>query len=75
MPERGIYNFDPGAFFGIYRPDTFWLDESQAQASAERTLMLQYLLRRLLTMATTLVAISILVFIIIQLPPGDYLTS
>ena len=20
VPERGIYNFDPGAFFGIYRP-------------------------------------------------------
>ncbi len=37
--------------------------------------MLSYLLRRLLTMATTLVAISVLVFVIIQLPPGDYLTS
>jgi len=37
--------------------------------------MLHYLLRRLLTMATTLVAISVLVFVIIQLPPGDYLTS
>ena len=23
-PERGFYNWDPGAFFGIYRPDTFW---------------------------------------------------
>ncbi len=37
--------------------------------------MLTYLLRRVLTMATTLIAISILVFIIIQLPPGDYLTT
>ena len=37
--------------------------------------MIQYLLRRLVTMATTLVAISVLVFIIIQLPPGDYLTT
>ena len=26
VPEHGIYNFDPGAFFGIYRPDTFWLE-------------------------------------------------
>jgi peptide/nickel transport system substrate-binding protein len=26
VPEKGIYNFDPGAFFGIYHPDTFWLD-------------------------------------------------
>ncbi len=25
IPEKGIYNWDPGAFFGVYRPDTFWL--------------------------------------------------
>ena len=25
VPEKGIYNWDPGAHFGIYRPDTFWL--------------------------------------------------
>jgi peptide/nickel transport system substrate-binding protein len=24
VPEEGIYNWDPGAHFGIYRPDTFW---------------------------------------------------
>jgi len=24
VPEKGIYNWDPGAFFGIYHPDTFW---------------------------------------------------
>jgi peptide/nickel transport system substrate-binding protein len=24
VPEQGLYNWDPGAFFGIYRPDTFW---------------------------------------------------
>ena len=24
VPERGFYNWDPGAFFGIYRPETFW---------------------------------------------------
>ena len=27
VPERGIYNWDPGAHFGIHRPDTFWFDE------------------------------------------------
>jgi peptide/nickel transport system substrate-binding protein len=27
VPEKGIYNWDPGAFFGIYRPDTFWIAE------------------------------------------------
>jgi peptide/nickel transport system substrate-binding protein len=24
VPEKGFYNWDPGAFFGIYHPDTFW---------------------------------------------------
>lgn len=27
VPERGTYNFDPGAYFGVYHPDTFWFDE------------------------------------------------
>lgn len=25
VPKDGLYNWDPGAFFGIYRPDTFWI--------------------------------------------------
>jgi peptide/nickel transport system permease protein len=37
--------------------------------------MLTYLSRRLLTMILTLLVISALVFVIIQLPPGDYLSS
>lgn len=37
--------------------------------------MINYLLSRLATMAGTLLAVSVLVFIIIQLPPGDYLTT
>jgi peptide/nickel transport system permease protein len=37
--------------------------------------MLSYLSRRLLTMILTLLTISALVFVIIQLPPGDYLSS
>jgi len=37
--------------------------------------MFLYILRRLLMMIPTLIIISILVFIIIQLPPGDYLES
>ena len=24
VPERGVYNYDPGAYFGIYHPDTFY---------------------------------------------------
>jgi peptide/nickel transport system substrate-binding protein len=26
LPKRGIYNWDPGAHFGIYHPDTFWFE-------------------------------------------------
>ena len=37
--------------------------------------MLQFLLRRLLYMVPTLLAISIVAFVIIQLPPGDFLTT
>ena len=37
--------------------------------------MIRYIASRLMTMVLTLVAISVLVFAIIQLPPGDYLTS
>ncbi|MCJ8338301.1 MAG: ABC transporter permease [Pseudomonadales bacterium] len=37
--------------------------------------MPSYIIKRILTMIPTLIVISILVFIIIQLPPGDYLES
>jgi len=37
--------------------------------------MLTYIVRRILIMIPTLVLISIVSFMIIQLPPGDYLTS
>ncbi len=37
--------------------------------------MLGYIVRRLLIMFPTLLAISVLVFVIIELPPGDYLES
>jgi peptide/nickel transport system substrate-binding protein len=30
IPDEGIYNWDPGAYFGMYKPDQFWLDESTA---------------------------------------------
>ncbi len=26
VPEKGIYNWNPGAQFGIYRPERFWFD-------------------------------------------------
>ena len=37
--------------------------------------MLRYLFRRLLIMIPTLFVISVLVFAIIELPPGDYFES
>ena len=37
--------------------------------------MFGYLIRRILTMIPTLLIVSVLVFVIIQLPPGDYLES
>ena len=37
--------------------------------------MVQFIVRRLLLMIPTIFAISIVVFIIIQLPPGDFLTT
>jgi peptide/nickel transport system substrate-binding protein len=27
VPEKGIYNWDPGAQFGMYRPERFWFDK------------------------------------------------
>ncbi|MFM8988932.1 MAG: hypothetical protein ACKOUS_04565 [Alphaproteobacteria bacterium] len=33
VPEVGVYNWDPGAFFGIYRPDAFWFGEPRRAAA------------------------------------------
>lgn len=30
VPKDGIYAFDPGAYFGIYKPDTFWFSQELA---------------------------------------------
>ena len=37
--------------------------------------MLRFAIHRLILMIPTLIAISIIVFVIIQLPPGDYLST
>ena len=34
VPEEGFYNWDPGAFFGVFKPDTFWLDTSDLRAKS-----------------------------------------
>ena len=28
VPDEAIYAWDPGAHFGIYKPDSFWIDSS-----------------------------------------------
>jgi peptide/nickel transport system substrate-binding protein len=28
VPKEGVYAFDPGAYFGLYKPDTFWFDRA-----------------------------------------------
>ncbi|AMJ61881.1 ABC transporter substrate-binding protein [Bosea sp. PAMC 26642] len=32
VPDKGLYSFEPGAFFGRYMPDTFWFDGGQAKS-------------------------------------------
>ncbi|TXH39215.1 MAG: ABC transporter substrate-binding protein [Rhodospirillaceae bacterium] len=27
VPEKAIFSWDPGAHFGLFKPDTFWLDD------------------------------------------------
>ena len=26
VPQKALYNWEPGSYFGMYRPDTFWFD-------------------------------------------------
>ena len=28
VPKEGVYAYDPGAYFGLYKPDTFWFDRA-----------------------------------------------
>jgi peptide/nickel transport system substrate-binding protein len=31
VPAMGVYSWDPGAYFGMYHPDTFWIDDKGAR--------------------------------------------
>ncbi len=48
--------------------------QRRATGSPDR-IMLRYTIHRIMIMVPTLLAISIIVFVIIQLPPGDYLET
>jgi peptide/nickel transport system substrate-binding protein len=26
VPAKGLWNWNPGSYFGMYHPDTFWLE-------------------------------------------------
>ncbi|WP_210397706.1 ABC transporter substrate-binding protein [Motiliproteus sediminis] len=32
VPEEGLWNWEPNAYFGVYRPDRFWLDADLREA-------------------------------------------
>ncbi len=34
VPVEAIYNWDPGAFFGVYHPDSFWFEEDETKSQA-----------------------------------------
>ena len=34
VPAKGVYNWDPGAYFGIYKPDHFWFNAEAGVKSA-----------------------------------------
>jgi len=31
VPAEGLWSWDPGSYFGMYHPDTFWLDAPEAR--------------------------------------------
>jgi peptide/nickel transport system substrate-binding protein len=36
VPQVAVYNWDPGAFFGVYRPDAFWFGDARRTVGALR---------------------------------------
>lgn len=42
VPVEAIYNWEPGAFFGVYHPDTFWFDDSGAVAGSAQPKEAEY---------------------------------
>ncbi len=34
VPKEGFFGWNPGAHFGVYRPDTFWFDETAGSAGS-----------------------------------------
>ena len=75
IPAR-MYNSPDGKTPGISRPATFyWKQLTERRRDGGRASVLAYIGRRALLAIFTVWAISVLSFAIIQLPPGDYVTS
>ncbi|MFQ5935290.1 MAG: ABC transporter substrate-binding protein [Acidiferrobacterales bacterium] len=36
VPNEGVYNWEPGAYFGVYKPDTFWFANTAATGKLAR---------------------------------------
>ena len=34
VPKEGVYNWEPGAYFGVYHPEAFWFDDAAANSGA-----------------------------------------
>lgn len=34
VPKDGIYNWEPGAYFGVYHPEAFWFEDADERAAA-----------------------------------------
>ncbi len=69
VPDRGAVQLGSGLVFRHVSPGHVLARHTGA------TLMLRYVVNRVLLMIPTMIAISIIVFTIIQLPPGNYLES
>jgi peptide/nickel transport system permease protein len=69
--SRGIGRVPRGAGLAMIRARA--CGRQAAACRSERVLV--YVVRRILLMIPTLVAISIITFVIIQLPPGDFLSA
>ena len=35
VPEKAVFAWEPGAQFGVHKPDTFWLDEVRPLSAIE----------------------------------------
>ncbi len=33
VPQKGIYNWEPGAYFGVYHPETFWFGDAEDRSA------------------------------------------